>query len=1801
MAERTNPHANLIIGAQDEATPVFEKIKASSQGMAEGVKQAAKQAGQALEGGMVASVKKTTEAMAQAKMSWREFLGANMGPAMKQFAADGASHAEAHTKAIRQIAEQWKAYKATGQAALSAVAAQSAGTAAATEKLNLTQQRLLDSLSKQATIAGQGKAAWLEMRAAQLGVADQAAVYITRLRQAEQAQAGVGGAIKKTAIEFDKYGLSVKQTSAAMRQVPAQFTDIITSLQGGQAPLTVFLQQGGQLKDLFGGAGNAARAFGGYVIGLVNPFTVAAAAVAGFGLAMASVNSKDAALLALSTQLAATGRASAGAVGEIKALVKELNLIPGVSKASATAIITEFAKVNGIGSDLFKSLGSSVADFAAATGTDLPTAAKKLADAFADPAKGAQALEGALGTLTAAQILTIEKMAAMGDKSGAQVAMMDALKQATEGLAKQGMTPLGEATDKMSNAWDALTSSIGNSEAFRTANSWLATLIEKVAELTVRLSQMKPPTWLQFLPVVGPAIGALTMAAGSGSGGRSSSGVVGEWNEGGATGSWGPTASETEQQVKAAIAATRGYETQAAAMEKLRGVASQAKDALKELESQNRGGSVEAMRLRDSIAAMNEKLADMGKKGAPKGPTKETISEYDKLIKKLSDELPKAAAEAEAAQMGYNKAQTEFLALAGSPAWASFSNSQRAVVASMFEGKIASEEAGEAAKALSKSYAEAAAERIKTIQSMERAADSLQSQNDALREEIELIGLSTEQQTLVLQQRNDVIILTKEATLAELERQSAITGTQTRVEIALASEIDALKERNALLGAKGVKNAAVDAAKSAADEWQKTTDSINQSLTDSLMRGFESGKDFAKNLRDTVINMFKTMVLRPVISAIVNPVAGAVTGMLGLSGPAQGGGNSVMGGIQTASNLNTLYGAGSQALFGGAAGASAASLGYANIVGMAGGDAIGALAAANGMWAGVATGAQAAAQAAIASNAAMAAGTAAALPAGTTAAAAGGGAAGASTGAMGALSAIPVWGWVAAAVLAAVAIFSKKSTPHTGAGAVYSEAGGLQEGAGIYNGQNFGMGMAEEYAKGTQEGVSTIAKGLTQTFDGIAKAFGKTAGYEIATAFADDSSKDGAWGSLRISKDGADLLNWNDTRESKWAPREFANGEDGYKEYLAEIAKDTRKVLIDMDLPSWADTMLESIGEAANMEQLSATLQQIGVIQTTFVQFGKTMEGFAGLTDKAFEALMRASGGFEALSANAGTYYENFYSEAEKTAAVTRSVSEALAQVGVAMPTTRDEFRALVESQLALGESGAEAVAALLGVSGAFASVVPAAADAAGAVEEMVSQITQNLLRDRGRLEADLLRAQGNTTGANAANRLLDISGYTEAETALYDYNAALRAQISGLEAASAASANALQRALDEVDSAYAALQRSVDAQRSLVQETINDTRAVFETLRDNVRSLYGEVGGAAAMQAAQGRAFIGQALSAAQATGYLPDGQQLQEAIGAVRSEMQSKVYASQAEADYQRLVLAGELKDLQDISGDQLTEAEKQLKALDDILDNARSQVDALKGIDTSVMSVEAAIQRLADALLEAKNPGLMDKYGMSAERLRELQGTYGDSINSAAGGTQYDKYKMYSAMLQDAAVGSVTFDEMRAVVESIAGAQTDADWKYLQQGSAGVEYASSIMPAIQETSAENKAGWYNNLAGVGLTDAQIRETVEAQLGAQTPEDWDYLKKLAGVPAFAVGTNYVPRDMLAQIHEGEAIVPKAYNPAAGGAGNSTARLEALVEGLTKEVQRLQAVVNDGNREQRRTANAVNGNPDMPMLVQTV
>lgn len=89
----------------------------------------------------------------------------------------------------------------------------------------------------------------------------------------------------KASAAFERTAMSARATAAALRGVPAQFTDIVTAIASGQNPMTVMIQQGGQLKDMFGGVGPAAVALGGYVASMINPFTVAAAAAAGLGYA----------------------------------------------------------------------------------------------------------------------------------------------------------------------------------------------------------------------------------------------------------------------------------------------------------------------------------------------------------------------------------------------------------------------------------------------------------------------------------------------------------------------------------------------------------------------------------------------------------------------------------------------------------------------------------------------------------------------------------------------------------------------------------------------------------------------------------------------------------------------------------------------------------------------------------------------------------------------------------------------------------------------------------------------------------------------------------------------------------------------------------------------------------------------------------------------------------------------------------------------------------------------------------------------------------------------------------------------------------------------------------------------------------------------------------------------------------------------------------------------------------------------------------------------------------------------------
>ncbi|MBA7877203.1 MULTISPECIES: phage tail tape measure protein [unclassified Citrobacter] len=78
-------------------------------------------------------------------------------------------------------------------------------------------------------------------------------------------------ALSRQEVAARRAGLSVGQYNQALRMLPAQFTDIATQLAGGQSPFLILLQQGGQIKDSFGGVGNTLKVF----LSFLNPINAA--------------------------------------------------------------------------------------------------------------------------------------------------------------------------------------------------------------------------------------------------------------------------------------------------------------------------------------------------------------------------------------------------------------------------------------------------------------------------------------------------------------------------------------------------------------------------------------------------------------------------------------------------------------------------------------------------------------------------------------------------------------------------------------------------------------------------------------------------------------------------------------------------------------------------------------------------------------------------------------------------------------------------------------------------------------------------------------------------------------------------------------------------------------------------------------------------------------------------------------------------------------------------------------------------------------------------------------------------------------------------------------------------------------------------------------------------------------------------------------------------------------------------------------------------------------------------------------
>ncbi|HDW1391404.1 TPA: phage tail length tape measure family protein [Klebsiella oxytoca] len=289
-------------------------------------------------------------------------------------------------------------------------------------------------------------------------------------------------ALEKTQTQLGKTGQSAAQTANAMRMIPAQMTDIVVGLSTGQSPFMVLMQQGGQLKDMFGGIGPAIKGVGGYVAGLINPFTLAAAAVGVLGLAYYKGSQEQDEFY---KSLTLTGNLVGKTSGQLADMAARVSVAASSTTGAAASTLNQLVSSGKVAGDSLERVTTAVVKTSEATGIAIDKLVSDFNDIAADPVAAITKLNDQYHFLTLA---TYNQIKALQDEGNQQEAARVASESYSAtliqrsndikdnlGLLESAWAALGRGAK---GAWDAMLD-VGREQ---TLEDKLKTLNESIAE-----------------------------------------------------------------------------------------------------------------------------------------------------------------------------------------------------------------------------------------------------------------------------------------------------------------------------------------------------------------------------------------------------------------------------------------------------------------------------------------------------------------------------------------------------------------------------------------------------------------------------------------------------------------------------------------------------------------------------------------------------------------------------------------------------------------------------------------------------------------------------------------------------------------------------------------------------------------------------------------------------------------------------------------------------------------------------------------------------------------------------------------------------------------------------------------------------------------------------------------------------------------------------------------------------------------------------------------------------------------------
>ena len=1482
--------------------------------------------------------------------------------------------------------------------------------------------------------------------------------------------------LKNANSTLDRTGISAKQTSAALRGVPAQFTDIVVSLQGGQAPLTVLLQQGGQLKDMFGGIGPAAKALGGYVAGLINPFTVAGAAAAALGVAFYQ-GSQEASNY--SKALILNGNAAGTSAEQLANMANTVSSTVGTTGQAAEALAL-LAGNGKIAVSSFESISKAAIAFSSATGAAISDVIGDFEKLAKDPLKASMELNEQYGYLTASVYSQIAALKQQGeDQAAANLAEQEYAKalgdrseqiQQNLGFIESGWNSLAKGAksawdamlgvgredtleQRLQSAYDDLNNASQNSSSRRGLQAHVERLQRELAEReTATFFERQDKAARQATVTAMSKIDALTQSVASNEQKRNK--AIKEYNDQLAVlRQNAPNDARLQQQAidrtianineqfkdpvkaKGAVAPvdlTSFNDAQNA----LKLLVANYDNAEKQLEASQRAGTISSeayysqrvdlinKEKTDVTAAYQQEIVALE---AIKGKSTTTANQRIQLDQRIAD-----------ARAQMVKAQQD-------------ADSQLAVLATQEQGRLAKQ-----AQAV-KTYTDALNEQLAALQeegARDAAVVSMGKNQQRLYEKLTDLERSYNRKRLDL--ANQYADKSRNMSQAEYEAKLNALDAYYRSAVQTVQNNEQLIQDAQSNWANGANAAWQDYLANARDVAGQTYNafsdafrSMEDALVDFVMGGKASFDDFVKSVIAGILRIQAQKLIIGIGGALgLGGVSGSASAssLLGSLGDGGGGGLS----------LSNLYSMGTGAYnFITGAGANlynAFQSGGLSGVWNYGSSAVSGLFGGGGTAAGAGYGLGQPLVAGSVGNAGYAASTGL-LGSGVSGATAG------LYGIGGALYGYQQSGWkgaIAGGLGAAGGAVAGEAT----AAALGAAAGSIIPGIGTAIGAALGGFLG-----------GSLFGGKWQTKD-MGLSLGVSGGDLDAQQYEYQKKKGGLFGKNKkrtrysdLDAETEDSLNsifeaTSDTVAGLYKELGIDIGDkviDSMTIAATQIStKDKSEEEINQAITDWfsgvTDQMTEAVNQAAgnvfgremNLSGLQTMIGDLVGVNALLDQVGQATYSMNVTSTFWAEQLKNFAGGLDALTASVGAYYQNFFTEAERQQDTLEAVRREFAALGVTLPETRNGYRQMVEALDMTTDAGRAMFVTLTNLSG----------DAATAYSILEQQ------------------------AAAAQQAMTDAA------------NAAAEAAQAAAQAAAEAAAAAKQVLVDSVSSAFTALQRAITAEQQKLTDAYNARVAslndMVSTANSNISTLTQLSGSLhSALQQLRGASDTsGMAYQSATAqlrkalSGGSLVGADLNDAISAVTGNTSDR-YSNWQDFARDQGRSANLLEALEGKTNGQLTTQEKTLATLEKQLaqaqtaydaemarlqgqlDLAQAQIDAINGVDNTVLSVVDAVNRLHASIIALSPNGTG---GMNAEQL--VKSTYKAVLgrDADASGLNYWKGQLSS--------GAVSSNDLASAIRSSANQNGELIRNLYQQilgrapDAAGMSYWQNAVASGQIT---------------------------------------------------------------------------------------------------------------------------------------